>query len=158
MLEKPPNLFCKERLLPYFYHVTNAVFGVILLFLTLGVVIGAGKLFLGLSDLLLTGGLANSYHTLIADVLSLFILIELSRSLVEYFEQKRLRLVFIVDAAIVFVLREIMIKLFQEKMHTEEIYAFSALILALGVIRASSVVFSPSHALPKQAERSPGTA
>ncbi|MBF0456073.1 MAG: phosphate-starvation-inducible PsiE family protein [Magnetococcales bacterium] len=138
------NFFCRERLLPYFFNITNAVFGVILLFLTLGIAIGAGKLFLGLGTLLMSGTVTGSYQALIADVLSLFILIELSRSLVEYFELKRLRLVFIIDAAIVFVIREVMIKLFQDKMASLDIYAFSVLIIALGLIRTASVVVSPS--------------
>ncbi|MBF0448358.1 MAG: phosphate-starvation-inducible PsiE family protein [Magnetococcales bacterium] len=136
--------FRRDNLLPYFYGVTNAVFAVILIFLTLGIAIGTGKLFLGLGSLFLDGGITKSYQTLISDVLSLFILIELSRSLVEYFELKRIRLVFIIDAAVVFVLREIMIKLFQEKMHTPEIYAFSVLIIALGLIRTASIMVSPT--------------
>ena len=62
-------------------------------------------------------------------------MIELLRSIVEYYSAKRLRMTFIDDAAIVFVLREIMIKLFEHKITPEEIYAMSALLLVLTGLR-----------------------
>ena len=108
-----------QRLLPQFNNLTSVVFAVILLFLMIGIMIGTAKLFLQLGDLLMDGKITGSYLTIITDVLSLFILIELSRSLVDYFEVNRLRLTFIVDAGIVFVLREIMIQLFQHKLPPE---------------------------------------
>jgi uncharacterized membrane protein (DUF373 family) len=81
---------------------------------------------------------------IISDVLSLFILIELSRSLVEYFDTKRLRTSYILDAVIVFILREIMIKLFEHTITTEEILALSALLLTLGALRFSAT-YSQFH-------------
>ena len=81
-------------------------------------------------------------------MLSLFVLIELSRSLADYFECNRLRLTFIVDAAIVFVLREIMIQLFQHKLPPQEIYALSLLLFVLGALRiATTVVHQMGQAL-----------
>lgn len=106
----------------------------------IGIMIGTGKLFLQLGGLLNDGKITGSYLNIIADVLSLFILIELSRSLVDYFEVNRLRLTFIVDAGIVFVLREIMIQLFQDKLEPQEIYALSALLLVLGMLRIVSTL------------------
>ena len=69
----------------------------------IGLLIGTTKLFLQLGDLFLDGKITGSYLQIIADVLSLFILIELSRSLVEYFRINRIRLIYIIDAVIVFV-------------------------------------------------------
>ena len=45
---------------------------------------------------------------------------------------------FILDAGIVFVLREIMIKLFQDKLDVDQIYAISALLFVLGILRLTS--------------------
>lgn len=129
-----------NRLLPYFNNLTSIVFAVILLFLMIGIIIGTGKLFLQLGDLFSADQVRGGYLTLISDVLSLFILIELSRSLVDYFEVNRLRLTFIVDAGIVFVLREIMIQLFQHKLPPEEIYALSMLLFVLGALRIASTI------------------
>lgn len=126
--------------LKIFHITTGLVLGVMLAFITLGIIIGVGMLFLNLGDLIGTNDLAREYQRIISDVLTLFILIELSRSLVDYFTTRRLRMTFIVDAGIVFVLREIMIKLFEHKITTDEIYALSALLFVLGALRIGSVL------------------
>ncbi|MBT8438597.1 MAG: phosphate-starvation-inducible PsiE family protein [Gammaproteobacteria bacterium] len=131
-----------SRFLALFNRVVEVVFGVILLFLVLGIIVGTAKLFLNLKDIVSVGTVTGSYLKTISDVLSLFILIELSRSLVEYFDCKRLRMTFIVDAGIVFVLREIMIKLFQDKLPVDHVYALSVLLLVLGLLRVGSIVVS----------------
>ncbi len=132
--------FTSKRMLRHFNDLTAIVFSIILFFLMIGISIGTIKLFLQLGDLFNSGKVTGSYINIIADVLSLFILIELSRSLVDYFDIKRLRLTFIVDAAIVFVLREIMIQLFQHKLPGSEMYAMSVLLFVLGLLRIASVV------------------
>lgn len=126
--------------LKIFNVITGLVLSVMLAFITLGIIIGVGMLFLNLGDLIGTNDLAREYQRIISDVLTLFILIELSRSLVDYFTTRRLRMTFIVDAGIVFVLREIMIKLFEHKITTDEIYALSALLFVLGALRIGSVL------------------
>jgi len=126
--------------LKIFNIITGLVLSVMLAFITLGIIIGVGMLFLNLGDLIGTNDLAREYQRIISDVLTLFILIELSRSLVDYFTTRRLRMTFIVDAGIVFVLREIMIKLFEHKITTDEIYALSALLFVLGALRIGSVL------------------
>ena len=92
----------KIQLLPLFEKLTGAVISVMLLFITLGIITGVVQLFLTLGDLLATKELADQYQQIISEVLTLFILIELSRTLVDYFTTHRLRMTFIVDAAIVF--------------------------------------------------------
>lgn len=123
-----------------FDRVIRFVFGIILLFIALGIIVGAARLFLNLGDLVLQEDITRHYVRIISEVLTLFILIELSRSLVDYFSTHRLRMTFIVDAAIVFVLREIMIKLFEHKISTSEIYALSVLVFVLGALRIGSVL------------------
>lgn len=123
-----------------FNKVVGVVFGFMLLFITLGIIIGVLRLFMYTGDLVMAKELTLQYSKIISDVLTLFILIELSRSLAEYFKTQRLRMTFIVDAAIVFVLREIMIKLFEHKVTPEELYALSALMLVLTILRIGSVV------------------
>ncbi len=122
----------------YFEHVIAVVFSVILVIITLGIIIGVVQLLYTLGDMVMKEELGRDYLKLISEVLTLFILIELSRSLVEYFNTRRLRMTFIVDAAIVFVLREIMIKLFEHKITPEELYALSALLLVMSLLRIGS--------------------
>lgn len=123
-----------------FDRITDYIFGVLLLFITLGLIVGVVRLFLSLGDLLMHSDISSGYLRIISEVLTLFILIELSRSLAEYFNTHRLRMTFIVDAGIVFVLREIMIKLFEGTLAVEQIYAMSVLLFVLGALRIASVL------------------
>lgn len=136
------NPFHNVRLNPkrWFDRITGAIFGVILLFIMLGMIVGTVRLFLSVVDLASEPGVTGRYLNLVSDILTLFILVELSRSLVEYFNTLRLRLTFIVDAAIVFLIREVMIKTFEHRMETAELYAISALLLVLGALRIGSVM------------------
>ena len=130
----------KKQFLQIFERTTDVVFATMLVFITLGIVAGALRLFLNLGSILTLKGVTGSYLPIISDVLTLFILVELSRSLVDYFDANLLRLTFIVDAGIVFVLRELMIKLFENKISVEEILALSGLLLVLGALRVASVL------------------
>jgi len=150
------NPFSNIRLNPklWFDRITGAIFGVILVFIMLGMLIGTVRLFLSLIELATEPGVTEHYLTLVSDILTLFILVELSRSLVDYFHTLRLRLTFIVDAAIVFLLREVMIKTFEHRMETAEIYALSALLLVLGGLRIGSVlVFQRERLMLESLER-----
>jgi uncharacterized membrane protein (DUF373 family) len=122
--------------------VLQLVFGAMLIIITLGIIIGTARLFFGVLDIFSHPGVTGRYREMISDVLTLFILIELTRSLVDYFYTHRLRMTFIVDAGIVFVLREIMINLFEHKISTPEIYALSTLMLVLTALRIGSILVS----------------
>jgi len=118
-----------------FNKVTGYIFGIILIFTTLALMIGAFRLFYGLYELINKSGVTGNYLYIFSDVLTLVILLELSRSLFQYFMEHTIRLPVILDAGIVFVLRDIMIGLFEHKLKTDDIYALSFLLLVLGVIR-----------------------
>ena len=105
-----------------------------------GIFILLFQLFVTTWKLLVFKGITGHYIDLITDVLTLYVLIELSRSLVDYFSSHRLRLTYIVDAAIVFVIREIMISMFKHKLEAKMLLAFSAFLLVLGAMRIGSVV------------------
>jgi len=118
-----------------FNKVTAYIFGVILLFTTLALLVGSFRLFYSLYELVLTSGVTGNYMKIFSDVLTLVILLELSRALFQYFMENTVRLPVIFDAGIVFVLRDIMIGLFEHKLETDDIYALTALLLVLGLLR-----------------------
>ena len=122
-----------------FKKVADVVFIAILIAMTIAMAIGTVKLFGNIWQMLTEPGVTGKYLDMITDVLTLFVLVELSKSLVDYFQANRLRMTFIVDAAIVFFIREIMIMVFQHKVSTEQIYAFSVLLLVLSVLRIGSI-------------------
>ena len=129
-----------EKIKAYFDKSVDVVFGIILVFIIFGIAIGTAQLFFTTWKLLAFEGVTGHYIDIIADVLTLYVLIELSRSLVEYFNTHKLRLTFIVDAAIVFVLREILIALFKHELKPDMLYAFSAFLFVLGALRIGSVL------------------
>lgn len=129
----------KQRFIDAFNRSIDIIFAVILLFILFGIAVGLVRLFFEVGDLLVMKKLYGSYLPIISDVLTLFILIELSRSLIDYFNVHRLRLTFIIDAGIVFVLRELMIKMFENKISVEEMFAISSVLFVLGALRFGSV-------------------
>jgi uncharacterized membrane protein (DUF373 family) len=129
-----------QKLQNIYDKFVDGVFAIILFFIILGIAIGAVMLFGSVWSLLKVDGITGHYIDLIADVLTLYVLVELSRSLVEYFNTHKLRLTFIVDAAIVFVIREILIALFKHSIEPEMLYALSAFLLVLGAIRTAAVI------------------
>ena len=124
----------------YFDKVVDIVFSIILILIILAIAIGAVQLVASVWALLSLKGITGHYIDLIADVLTLYVLVELSRSLVEYFHVSKLRLTFIVDAAIVFILREMLIALFKHEIEESMLYAFSSVLLVLGALRIGSVI------------------
>jgi len=125
------------------FNVTiNLTFGLILLCLIAGICIGALQLVNSLVQLMQFEGVTGKYIDMIADVLTLYVLIELSRSLIEFFDSRKLRLTPILDAAIVFIVREVLIGLFKHELKPEMIYSLSSLILVLGAIRFCSTYFN----------------
>ena len=132
----------KDKLHNLFNWTINITFGLILVCLVIGICIGALQLVGGLFQLMRFDGVTGKYIDMISDVLTLYVLIELSRSLIEFFDSHRLRLSLIIDAAIVFIVREILIGLFKHQLKPEMIYALSALILVLGIVRIGSFLTS----------------
>jgi uncharacterized membrane protein (DUF373 family) len=88
----------RDKLKRVFDVSIEIVFGLILLFIVLGISIGAIQLIRDLLALLKMKGITGHYIGLISDVLTLYVLVELSRSLLEYFNTHRFRLTFIIDA------------------------------------------------------------
>ena len=139
----------KDKLHNLFNWTINIAFGLILVCLVIGICIGALQLIGSITQLMRFDGVTGKYIDMISDVLTLYVLIELSRSLIEFFDSRRLRLSLIIDAAIVFIVREILIGLFKHELKPEMIYALSVLILVLGVVRIGSFFASKNSPLLK---------
>jgi uncharacterized membrane protein (DUF373 family) len=87
--------------------------------------------------------ITEGFNSLLTDILSMFVVMELFRTVLEYFEIHRLRITFIIDGAIVFILREIMVGIYQRKMSAFETISLAVLLLVIGVIRTLAIVHSP---------------
>jgi uncharacterized membrane protein (DUF373 family) len=135
MMSKLNIPLIQQKVKDFYDLVISVVFAVILLFITVIMIIGVVRLFLQVGVLIQSSGITGSYLEIFTDVLTLFVLIELSRSLAEYFTSRRLQLTPVIDAGILFVLRHIMIELFHHRLDNQAILALSVLMLVLGLIR-----------------------
>ena len=133
------KILTAEKLIPMFNTTMNIVFSFILIFITITLILGTFRIFFHIGAIWEGKELSAKYLYVFYDVLTLFILVELSRSLVEYFTEHRLRLTFIIDAAIVFILRDIMILMFEHKIQVNDLYPYSVVLLVLGIIRFSTI-------------------
>jgi uncharacterized membrane protein (DUF373 family) len=88
-------------------------------------------------------GLNESFGFTVTGLLTFFIIMEIFKSLVEYFREHRLKLTFIVDATLVFTLREVMIGLYQHESPPLQLAALALLALVLGILRTLAIVYSP---------------
>lgn len=129
-----------DRLRQLFETTIRLVFSLILVLIVIGIGIGAIQLVADIWKLMRLEGITGQYIDLISDVLTLYVLVELSRSLLEYFDSNKLRMTFIVDAGIIFVIREILIGLFKHTLEPQMIYALAALILSMSVLRIGSAL------------------
>ncbi len=109
----------------------------------LALVMGIARVFLDLGSVWRSPSIAAAFDVLVTDILSMFVVIELLRSIVEYFEVHRIKITFILDAALVFVLREVMIGLYRHALGAGEVGALALLLLVLGALRIAAVRFSP---------------
>lgn len=80
---------------------------------------------------------------LVADVLSVFVLIELFRTFTDYLEFHRIRLRVLSEVAIVFVLRELFIGLYAHRLGPMDLMATAILLAVLIAARVAAVKHAP---------------
>lgn len=103
------------------------------------------RVFLDLWHAWQSPSIAQGFDLLVTDILSAFVVIELLKSIVEYFDAHRLKIVLILDAAVVFLLRESMIGVYQHKLTAGEIAALAALLAVVGTFRVAAARLLPEE-------------
>jgi uncharacterized membrane protein (DUF373 family) len=129
-----------------FRKVVDLVVKLMIPLVIVALMMGIAKVFLNLWAVWKSPTIASGFDILVTDVLSMFVVIELLRSIIEYFEVHRIRITFIIDAAVVFVLREIMIGIYKHALTAADVAALAVLLLVMGAFRIAAVRFSPREA------------
>jgi uncharacterized membrane protein (DUF373 family) len=129
--------------LAFFNQVIDVLFKLLIFFVVLVLAVGLIKMFVEVWSVMAHRELKDAFGFLVTNLLTFFIILELFKSLVEYFREHRLKLTFIVDATLVFILREVMIGLYQHQTSPLQISALAALALVLGCLRTLAIVYSP---------------
>ena len=129
--------------LAFFNRVMDLFFKAMIFFVVLVLGVGLVRLFWEVWKIMAGSDLKEAFGFTVTSLLTFFIILELFKSLVEYFREHRLKLTFIVDATLVFILREIMIGLYEHQSSPLMLAALAFLALVLGVLRTLAIVYSP---------------
>ena len=118
---------------------------ILTVFIIVVLVVGLFNTIWEIKEFLFTKSIGQSFNVIVVNILTFLVILELFRSFVVYFETHRFRLNTMIDPAIIFVIRELIVKLYGEQtISYEVIMAFGFLLLSLGVIRSLAVKYSPS--------------
>jgi len=118
---------------------------ILTVFIIVVLVVGLFNTIWEIKEFLFTKSIGHSFNVIVVNILTFLVILELFRSFVVYFETHRFCLNTMIDPAIIFVIRELIVKLYGEQnMSYEVIMAFGFLLLSLGVIRSLAVKYSPS--------------
>lgn len=125
-----------------FRKVVDLIVKLLLPVAVVALMMGVARVFLDLWKVWKSPDISQGFDLLVGDILAAFVVIELLRSIVDYLEAHRLKLVFIVDAALVFLLREVMIGVYQHKLGAGQVAAIAGLLAVLGAFRIAATRFS----------------
>ncbi len=131
----------------YFTKIVDSMIKLMIPIVIVALMMGIARVILDLRAVFGSQTIAAAFDMMVTNILSMFIVIELLRSIIEYFAVHRLKITFITDAALVFVLREIMIGLYQHSLGSGMVIALAVLALVIGGLRTLAVVFSPENFL-----------
>ena len=129
--------------LTFFNQVMDLFFKFLIFFVVLILGIGLFRLFWEVWKIMIGNDLEETFSFTVTSLLTFFIILELFKSLIEYFREHRLKLTFIVDATLVFILREVMIGLYQHQSPPLQLAALAFLALVLGLLRTLAIIYSP---------------
>jgi uncharacterized membrane protein (DUF373 family) len=129
--------------LTFFNRIMDLFFELLIFFVVIILGMGLFRLFWEVWKIMAGHDLKEALSFAVTSLLTFFIILELFKSLIDYFREHRLKLTFIVDATLVFILREIMIGLYQHQSSPLQLAALAFLALVLGVLRTLAIVYSP---------------
>jgi uncharacterized membrane protein (DUF373 family) len=134
-------MITQKGLLEIFNIVTRVIFNLALVALLVGLLVSVGRTLLELGLAFTQPTVRLGLKDLVTNVLSLVIVLELVRAFVDYFEFDRIRAEILVEVAVAFVLREMMLGLFAGEIKGLDVLVWSAGILALIGARALAIAF-----------------
>ena len=126
-----------------FKKVIDIIVKMMIPLVILALMIGIARIFLDLREVFNSSTIAGGFDIMVTNILSMFVVIELLKGIIEYFEVHRVKITFITDATLVFILREVMIGVYQHTMGWAEIISISGLLMVIGGLRTVAIVYSP---------------
>lgn len=133
----------KDVLLFVYRRVAQLIIDALIIAVLITLLVGVVRVFMSVYGAISGRNLEEVFYTVLNDVMVVFIFVELFRVLVEYFKEERVKITYIADATIVFILKEIWVRFTARSVTTSEAFAMVAVLLAVGIIRFMAVWRSP---------------
>ena len=141
-----------------FKKVTDIISIIFLYILLLALIVGTAKTLLDIRFIIFES-LESGFNHMVTSVLTVFIVIDLFKTFVDYQENDRIKLTDITDATIFIVLREIAVGLYSKEFGYQFILSLAALLFVLSIMRVLAVKYSPAktqgHNTATQDEKQP---
>jgi Predicted membrane protein len=125
-----------------FKTITDFVTSIVLYILLLALLVGVLHIVVDIKSLFY-GTSTDGFVPIVAGVLTIFVLIDLFKTFVDYREHEEIRITYVTDATILIVMREIAVGVYVQRFDYEFILGMSILLLTLGIIRAMAVKYPP---------------
>jgi len=125
-----------------FKKITDSIITIVLYVLLLALIAGMLRILLDVRTVAIDS-LDGGFNKIVTNVLTLFIVIEFFKTFADYSKLERIKLTDITDVTILITMREVTVELYSKSIGYETIFALSALLLVLGVIRVLAVTYSP---------------
>jgi len=128
-----------------FFKTQEVMVNIMTVYIIVVLAAGLGKTLLDARHLLhMMDG--EGFTFVVAEILSFLVMLELFRGFVDFFSTQRIRLHTMMDPAILFVVREVMVTLYRDEAKGpswEVLAGFSLLLISLGIIRTLAVRYTP---------------
>jgi uncharacterized membrane protein (DUF373 family) len=123
-----------------FKIIIDLVTIIILYILLLSLFVGVIQIFQDISSILF-GTLGGGFGQIVSSVLTIFVLIDLFKTFIDYREHQEIRITYVTDATILIVMREIAVGVYAQRFDYPFVLGISVLLFSLGIIRALAVKY-----------------
>ncbi|MEJ7621008.1 MAG: phosphate-starvation-inducible PsiE family protein [Aquificaceae bacterium] len=134
----------QENILRIYKFFTGIVFNITIVILLFSLFVGLGRTILELGFVFTEETVRLSIKDLVTNVLSIVILLELVRAFVDYFEHERVRIEILIEIAIAFMIRELMIYIFAGNLKGTDVVLWTLGIALLVGARTLTVIYKPT--------------
>ena len=129
-----------------FNKVLKYIINILIIYIIIILILNLGKTLYTIKMFFKGDQIEVNLSMAITNILSFLVMIELFRNFVEYFKAKRMRLHSMIDPAIIFIVRELILQLYvHDKMVNSTLIGFGILLLCLGIVRSLALLFSPEN-------------
>lgn len=125
-----------------FKMIIDSVTVIVLYILLLALLVGVINILMDIKSILF-GTLGGGFGQIVSSVLTIFVLIDLFKTFIDFREHEEIRITYVTDATILIVMREIAAGVYDQRFDFQFILGLSTLLLILGIIKALAVKYPP---------------